>query len=70
MWAKIKKANHVFMMEAAREVSFEEVQPFMLNRGFFSCPSCKETVYFNRNGFASSNHSSDCEYVTEKMSKK
>lgn len=66
MWAKIKKANHIFMFEAAREVSAEEVQPFMLQRGFFACPSCKETVFYNKTGFTSGNHSPDCEYVHQK----
>lgn len=66
MRAKIKKANHVFMFEASREYTPNEISPAMLNRGFFSCPSCKTTVYLARDHFYSSDHAEDCEYITKK----
>ncbi|MET3689826.1 hypothetical protein ABIC37_005376 [Priestia megaterium] len=63
MRAKIKKANHVFMFEASREYAPKEIDPSMLQRGFFSCPSCKTTVYYAKNHFFSADHDKDCEYV-------
>lgn len=66
MRAKIKKANHVFMFEASRELAPNEISPHMLRVGFFSCPSCKTNVYHARDHFFSTDHAEDCKYIEEK----